>query len=618
MKRSKLVVIGLALSMGGLASPNALGQELINEDFTSGSGCLSNYNADVFLVNGTGELEVGTAGISGGGCRYIDYALCSTQVTGDFVLDVDVMVTGAWENRASVVYGWNGDLQFYEFQINNYEYPTFQETLLSLYVADAPGGNCGGIVVQAIADVPSGQWHHVRIEVQGDRHRVFVDDVLHLEGYDSTFSSGQVGLGGGFNGYGRFDNLVVTQGGGHPDPELTILRAPTLPASVSPGQLVTDDFDWNLYSGDTQPGSPVWINVYGWRDANGNWVGQEPVVFYNGIPGFYPGYTALGEQIACTVPTAPGTYTLWAHAFPTVSATIAIQEFENVVIAAETNVAKVLSTVDAVGGQCAGGFGSNNYLHTGTTGLLSDLPQGTVEFCVFMDQLAAPPAHLVNSCVGKRDAGNGLPPLTIGIDPAGKIVVNWYPIPSPPESRDLVSESAICPNDWVHVAITWDGAFWRVYICGIEDNAVPDSSGLRAATDRVWLGADPWRPEMTLKGRLDNVRISNIARQPGDFGTALDANTLAVWLLNGSGIDEGGTYDLTEVGLITYSQSCTCSVSSCPADSDSDGLSNCHDDCPSTPAPFGVDAQGRSLGDLDNDCDVDLNDFATLAGNFTG
>jgi len=45
------------------------------------------------------------------------------------------------------------------------------------------------------------------------------------------------------------------------------------------------------------------------------------------------------------------------------------------------------------------------------------------------------------------------------------------------------------------------------------------------------------------------------------------------------------------------------------ADSDADGVCDADDVCPSTPPCVAVDAQGRPLGGLDSDCDVDLDDF---------
>lgn len=56
----------------------------------------------------------------------------------------------------------------------------------------------------------------------------------------------------------------------------------------------------------------------------------------------------------------------------------------------------------------------------------------------------------------------------------------------------------------------------------------------------------------------------------------------------------------------------------CDDDPDDDGVFGCNDVCPSVTAPGGTDSDGRPLGDLDADCDVDLNDFAIMQLNFTG
>jgi hypothetical protein len=56
----------------------------------------------------------------------------------------------------------------------------------------------------------------------------------------------------------------------------------------------------------------------------------------------------------------------------------------------------------------------------------------------------------------------------------------------------------------------------------------------------------------------------------------------------------------------------------CETDSDGDNVMDARDVCPNTP-PFvtSVNSWGRPVGDYDSDCDVDLNDFATFAANFT-
>ena len=53
-------------------------------------------------------------------------------------------------------------------------------------------------------------------------------------------------------------------------------------------------------------------------------------------------------------------------------------------------------------------------------------------------------------------------------------------------------------------------------------------------------------------------------------------------------------------------------------DCDGDGIFDGKDVCPCVLAPGGVDDDGRPLGDLDGDCDVDMDDFTIMQQNFTG
>jgi hypothetical protein len=54
------------------------------------------------------------------------------------------------------------------------------------------------------------------------------------------------------------------------------------------------------------------------------------------------------------------------------------------------------------------------------------------------------------------------------------------------------------------------------------------------------------------------------------------------------------------------------------ADGDGDGVDDAIDVCCQTPTGVAVDAEGRPVGDLDGDCDTDLNDYALFQRGFTG
>jgi hypothetical protein len=53
-------------------------------------------------------------------------------------------------------------------------------------------------------------------------------------------------------------------------------------------------------------------------------------------------------------------------------------------------------------------------------------------------------------------------------------------------------------------------------------------------------------------------------------------------------------------------------------DLDDDGVDDCEDACRGTPAGIPVDSEGRPVGDADEDCDVDMDDFALFQQSFMG
>ena len=53
-------------------------------------------------------------------------------------------------------------------------------------------------------------------------------------------------------------------------------------------------------------------------------------------------------------------------------------------------------------------------------------------------------------------------------------------------------------------------------------------------------------------------------------------------------------------------------------DADGDGVDDAFDVCNNTPAGTAVDTEGRPLGDTDQDCDTDLDDFSLFQQGMTG
>ena len=72
-------------------------------------------------------------------------------------------------------------------------------------------------------------------------------------------------------------------------------------------------------------------------------------------------------------------------------------------------------------------------------------------------------------------------------------------------------------TDWRHVAVTYDGITMKMFINGILDSSVDKAISVTTSTKQLLIGngydgRDSGKPQSRFQGRLDEVRLSNIAR----------------------------------------------------------------------------------------------------------
>lgn len=73
--------------------------------------------------------------------------------------------------------------------------------------------------------------------------------------------------------------------------------------------------------------------------------------------------------------------------------------------------------------------------------------------------------------------------------------------------------SVLTLNTWQHVAATYDGSFLRLYVNGaITDSVIKTVSIVGTATNNLYIGESPAYPGRHFPGRIDEVRIWNVAR----------------------------------------------------------------------------------------------------------
>ncbi len=104
------------------------------------------------------------------------------------------------------------------------------------------------------------------------------------------------------------------------------------------------------------------------------------------------------------------------------------------------------------------------------------------------------------------------------------------------------------PGKAYHLAGVFDGQLLRLYIDGILVKEVPATGALKLVGNPLTIGADstPRGPANTLRGWVDGVRISNIARYDGDTFPLVrrpEADEHTVLLLNMDRDQQGYLYD---------------------------------------------------------------------------
>ena len=108
----------------------------------------------------------------------------------------------------------------------------------------------------------------------------------------------------------------------------------------------------------------------------------------------------------------------------------------------------------------------------------------------------------------------------------------------------------LTPGIWYHLAATYDGTYMKIYVNGICDTTyhVPVPSPISPGTDSLFIGKRTEGNNFVahFPGRIDEVRISNIARQPSEFNYRRLAPLIIVPGIMGSGLFNSIDDDLTE------------------------------------------------------------------------
>jgi hypothetical protein len=275
-----------------------------------------------------------------------------------------------------------------------------------------------------------------------------------------------------------------------------------------------------------------------------------------------------------------------------------------------------------------GGDGGDDYALL-PLNALNGLPQGTIEMWIKFADLSSLSATPGQQWILTRSKFEGTHrnDLTIGKRESGP--VHRYFISLGENTSALSSVTPVALNVWTHLAMTWDGQYIRLYINGaIDDSMAANRSLIDDPAEIVRIGmisAVSLAEEAHFDGTIDELRISNVARQPIEFCLLAecpsDGGTSALFHLN----EMGGTvaddsspngYDGVLNNGAFFQQ--------CPADQDGDGISDVDDNCPTIPNSNQANDDADSYGDACDNCpsvtnqsqtDTDSDTYGDLCDN---
>lgn len=118
-------------------------------------------------------------------------------------------------------------------------------------------------------------------------------------------------------------------------------------------------------------------------------------------------------------------------------------------------------------------------------------------------------------------------------------------------------------NTWTHVAGTYDGAFARLFVNGVQVAQAPGNGApIRHVPNelmRIGKGTDEAVPSIEVwNGELDEVRLWPFARTQAEIQSTMNHELVGVpgrvstWILNGVPVDFSGGQHGTEIGTVNY------------------------------------------------------------------
>lgn len=150
----------------------------------------------------------------------------------------------------------------------------------------------------------------------------------------------------------------------------------------------------------------------------------------------------------------------------------------------------------------------------GTTSAIDLKSNGTVCAWIFVTGNGTPDAGNTVDILANV-SGNGNQGWSLGLR-VNTNLVDFYVANNGSLGVELLSNTAIIRNSWVHTAVTYDGTTKKIYINGILDASI--ASTVNGAFSAAWgFASRPSTPLRSLQGSIDDPRLYIRALLPAEI-----------------------------------------------------------------------------------------------------
>ena len=155
--------------------------------------------------------------------------------------------------------------------------------------------------------------------------------------------------------------------------------------------------------------------------------------------------------------------------------------------------------------------GVNDYINLGNSAALNFTNNFTIEFWM----KAGGPPDLWDALIAKGDTS-----WRVALVPSGEVEFAGT------NAFSIFSTTPVTDNTWHHIAVTYDGAYAKIYIDGVEEVSQAATNPVNITSFDVTIGENLEQPGRFYDGAMDELRIWNTARTASSINGSMSCELI--------------------------------------------------------------------------------------------